>query len=249
MIEPMRDQPRKNFDEIALQSLSESIKQYGVIVPITVRRITDGRYRIIAGERRYRAARMAGLQKVPVHIVEADELSSMEMALVENIQRSDLNPVEQAEGIKTLIDRYGMHQDDAAESIGISRPAITNFLRLLDLPDEVRELLIQGKITAGHGKALAGLEDPKLCISAAQNVISASLSVRQTEVLVKKLKASPRKAKKENDGIDYAGELARELTEKFGREVKIKMHGKKAGVISLAFSDAEDLDSIIENFK
>lgn len=246
LIEPSREQPRKSFPEEALNELSESIALHGVITPITVRKISDDRYRIIAGERRYRASRMAGLKTVPVHIVEADELSAMEMGLVENIQRQDLNPVEEAEGIRTLIERYGMSQENAATRLSRSRPAITNALRLLDLPEKVKQLLAQGLLSAGHGRALAVLEDEKLCSMAADRVIAEKLSVRQTESLVKKLKAAPKKpAKPSGDGVDYAAELSKKLSENLGRQVSIKMSRGNAGKVTLNFADLDDLDRIL----
>lgn len=246
LIEPSREQPRKSFPEEALNELSESIALHGVITPITVRKISDDRYRIIAGERRYRASRMAGLKTVPVHIVEADELSAMEMGLVENIQRQDLNPVEEAEGIRTLIERYGMSQENAATRLSRSRPAITNALRLLDLPEKVKQLLAQGLLSAGHGRALAVLEDEKLCSMAADRVIAEKLSVRQTEALVKKLKAAPKKpAKPSGDGVDYAAELSKKLSENLGRQVSIKMSRGNAGKVTLNFADLDDLDRIL----
>ena len=246
LIEPSREQPRKSFPEEALNELSESIALHGVITPITVRKISDDRYRIIAGERRYRASRMAGLKTVPVHIVEADELSAMEMGLVENIQRQDLNPVEEAEGIRTLIERYGMSQENAATRLSRSRPAITNALRLLDLPEKVKQLLAQGLLSAGHGRALAVLEDEKLCSMAADRVIAEKLSVRQTEALVKKLKAAPKKpAKPSGDGVDYAAELSKKLSENLGRQVSVKMSRGNAGKVTLNFADLDDLDRIL----
>lgn len=246
LIEPSREQPRKSFPEEALNELSESIALHGVITPITVRKIADDRYRIIAGERRYRASRMAGLKTVPVHIVEADELSAMEMGLVENIQRQDLNPVEEAEGIRTLIERYGMSQENAAIRLSRSRPAITNALRLLDLPEKVKQLLAQGLLSAGHGRALAVLEDEKLCSMAADRVIAEKLSVRQTEALVKKLKTAPKKpAKPSGDGVDYAAELSKKLSENLGRQVSIKMSRGNAGKVTLSFADLDDLDRIL----
>jgi ParB family chromosome partitioning protein len=246
LIEPSREQPRKSFPEEALNELSESIALHGVITPITVRKISDDRYRIIAGERRYRASRMAGLKTVPVHIVEADELSAMEMGLVENIQRQDLNPVEEAEGIRTLIERYGMSQENAAIRLSRSRPAITNALRLLDLPEKVKQLLAQGLLSAGHGRALAALEDEKLCSMAADKVLAEKLSVRQTEALVKKLRSAPKKPPKPSgDGVDYAAELSEKLSENLGRQVSIKMSRGNAGKVTLNFADLDDLDRIL----
>lgn len=246
LIEPSRSQPRKTFSEDALTELSESIAIHGVITPITVRMISPDRYRIIAGERRYRASRMAGLKTVPVHVVEADELTAMEMGLVENLQRQDLDPIEEAEGIRTLIESYGMSQENAAERLSRSRPAITNALRLLELPEKVRGLLVSGALSAGHGRALAALEDEKLCISAAEKAVAERLSVRQTEALVKKLKA-PKKLPPapSGDGVDYASELSRRLSESLGRQVSIKMGRGNSGRVTLDFSDLDDLDRVL----
>ncbi|MBQ1222985.1 MAG: ParB/RepB/Spo0J family partition protein [Oscillospiraceae bacterium] len=246
LIEPSREQPRKSFPEEELVSLSESIGIHGVITPITVRKISENRYRIIAGERRYRASRMAGLKKLPVHIVEADELRAMELGLVENLQRQDLNPVEEAEGIRTLIERYGMSQEEASERLSRSRPAVTNALRLLDLPEKVKEMLSKGILSAGHGRTLAAIEEEKLCILAAEKVIAEKLSVRQTEALVKKLKAEPKQPKKPTgDGVDYAAELSRKLSETMGREVKISMGRGNSGRVTLNFSNLDDLDRLL----
>ncbi len=250
LIEPSRSQPRKNFPEEELTELSESISIHGVITPITVRKISDNRYRIIAGERRYRASRMAGLKTLPVHIVEADELKAMEMGLVENLQRQDLNPVEEAEGIRTLIESYGMSQDEAGHRLSRSRPAVTNALRLLDLPDKVRAMLVDGKISAGHGRTLAAIEDEKLCTMAAERVMAENLSVRQTEALVKKLKTEPKVPKKPSgDGVDYAAELSRKLSESVGREIKIQMGRGNSGKVILSFEDLDDLDRVLAIFE
>ncbi len=246
LIEPSREQPRKRFSEEELSELSESIAIHGVITPITVRKLDGERYRIIAGERRYRASRMAGLKTVPVHIIEADELKAMELALVENLQRQDLNPIEEAEGIRTLIERYGMRQEDASERLSKSRPAVTNALRLLELPETVRELLVEGKLSAGHGRALAGIGDEKLVSAAAEKVVSEGLNVRQTEALVKKLRAPAKPApKKSGDGVDYAAELSRQLSEKMGREVRVSVGRSNAGKVTLSFSDLDDLDRLL----
>ncbi|MBR6771928.1 MAG: ParB/RepB/Spo0J family partition protein [Clostridia bacterium] len=247
LIEPSRSQPRKSFPEEELASLSESIGIHGVITPITVRKISEDRYRIIAGERRYRASRMAGLKKIPVHIVEADELRAMELGLVENLQRQDLNPIEEAEGIRTLIERYGMSQEEASERLSRSRPAVTNALRLLDLPEKVRDMLAKGLLSAGHGRALAAIGDEKLCLLAAEKTIAEKLSVRQTEALVKKLKAEPKKPQKPSgDGVDYAAELSRRLSEGLGREVKIQMGRGNSGKVTLNFTDLDDLDRLLD---
>ena len=250
LIEPSREQPRKTFPEEELRELSESIAIHGVITPITVRKISENRYRIIAGERRYRASRMAGLKKIPVHIIEADELRAMELGLVENLQRQDLNPIEEAEGIKTLIHRYGMSQEEASERLSRSRPAVTNALRLLDLPEKVREMLVSGAISAGHGRALAAIEDEKLCAMAAEKVVAEKLSVRQTEALVKKLRTpEPKPKKPAGDGVDYAAELSRKLSENFGRCVKVSVGRGNSGKVTLDFSDLDDLDRLLELFE
>ena len=204
-VEPNREQPRKQFSQEELEALSDSIVKYGVISPITVRRVGE-RYVIIAGERRWRAARMAGLSEIPVIIISADDKKAAEIALVENIQRSDLNPVEEAQAYAALIDQYGLTQEEVAEQIGKSRSSVTNSLRLLDLPDAVLSMLAAGKLSSGHAKVLLGIKDGEKLKTAAEKVAELELSVRETEKLVKSLLAEP-KPEKELPAIDYTKTL------------------------------------------
>lgn len=246
-IEPNHEQPRKLFDEERLSELADSIRLHGVITPLTVRKIDGGRYKIVAGERRYRAARMAGLTELPVVILDVDELEAMEMALVENLQREDLNPIEEAEGFRSLIERYGMTQEDAAERVGRSRSAIANSLRLLELPPEIKDHAISGRLSAGHCRALLALSDSKTQISVANRVISLELSVRQTEALVKRMKSDGKKQRSE-DEVDYTEELSKKLSSQLGRGVKISVNSKNKGKLILDFYDLDDLDGLLRFF-
>ena len=180
-VEPRADQPRSSFDDAALSELADSIAQYGLIQPITVRKLQSGYYQIIAGERRWRASRMAGLDEVPVRVISADDRRVAELALVENLQREDLNPIEEAQGYKTLMEEYGLTQEEAARSVGKSRPAITNTLRLLSLGSDVRKLVEQGLLSSGHARTLLPVQDEKLQLELAKKVITDGLSVRKTE--------------------------------------------------------------------
>ncbi len=247
-LEPNRDQPRRYFDEERLTSLAESIGRHGIVTPLTVRRISEGRYKIIAGERRYRAARRAGLTEVPVIVLDADELRATEIALVENLQRADLNPMEEAEGYRSLIERYGLRQEDVAERVGRSRSAVANALRLLDLPEAIAEHVVDGDLSAGHARALLALDDPKTQAAAAETVIAEELSVRQTEQLVKRLKAAQEAAAAppKPAAPDYAGELARELSALLGRSVKITPKGKNKGRVVLDYYSLDDLDELLK---
>lgn len=244
-VEPKMDQPRAYFDEVALQELSESIKQHGIIQPITVRLLPSGYYQIIAGERRWRAARMAGLTEVPVNIIEADDRLAAELALVENLQRADLNPLEEAMGYRALIEDYGLTQEEAAQSVGKSRPAITNALRLLSLPQEVLELLETAQISAGHARALLAIEDNAVKIEAAKMILAKGLSVRQTEALAVSL--GKRKAKRTHTpaGIDYLALAAKNLESRLGRRVRMT-EGKNGGKIEIDYYDAEDREALLE---
>lgn len=247
-LEPNRDQPRRYFDEDRLSSLAESIARHGVITPLTVRKIADGRYKIIAGERRYRASRRAGLTEVPVIILDADELHATELALVENLQRADLNPMEEAEGYRSLIDRFDLRQEDVAERVGRSRSAVANALRLLDLPEAIAEHVVDGDLSAGHARALLALDDPKMQAEAAETVITEELSVRQTEQLVKRLKTAQEVAEQPSAELpkpDYVGELARELSATLGRSVKITSNSKNKGRIVLDYYSLDDLDDLL----
>ncbi len=243
-VEPGEHQPRETFDGEKLENLADSIRSHGVIQPITVRRLEGDRYQIIAGERRWRAARMAGLAEVPARIVDADDREAMVLALVENLQREDLNPVEQARGLRRLLEEYGCTQESAAELVGCSRPALSNALRLLSLPEPVLAMLEDGRLSAGHGRALLALGDPARIRAAAEAVLRQELSVRQTEALVKKLQAPPRAAaKKPDDGI-YVKALEERLTRCFNRKVHI-VSGPKKGRLEIEYYGNEDLDALI----
>ena len=245
-VEPREAQPRTSFDEAALQELAESISEYGVIQPITVRKLDSGYYQIIAGERRWRAARLAGLKEVPVRVVEADDKLATEMALVENLQREDLNPVEEALGYRTLLDVYGLTQDEAARRVGKSRPTVTNALRLLTLAPEVQQFIEQGLLSAGHARALVGIKPEEAQIEAARSVIANGLSVRRTEQLAAKLMRGP-KPEPVDDGIhvDYAAEVTKRLEKALGRKVVLTEKGKR-GKITLEYYSADDRERLIE---
>ncbi len=249
-VEPRKEQPREYFDETALEELSESIAQFGLIQPIVVRKLDTGYYQIIAGERRWRASRMAGLKEVPVRIIEADDRRTAELALVENLQREDLNPIEEAKGYKTLIEVYGMTQEEAAKSVGRSRPAITNSMRLLSLSDEVLSLVEKGKLSAGHARALVPITDAKKQLAAANEVIDKGLSVRRTEELAARAQKpeSPAKPKSAGVSVDYAAEVSKELTALLGRRVQLT-DGKKTGKIELEFYGSDDREALIEKLK
>ena len=249
-IEPRADQPRRHFDEQALLDLSESIEKHGLIQPITVRPLDSGYYQIIAGERRWRAARKAGLDVVPVHIITADEQKAMEMALVENLQREDLNPIEEALGYQTLQNEYGLTQDAVAKTVGRSRPAIANAMRLLSLSEPVRELVESGMLSAGHARTLLPLSDAEQQLDAANAVIAKDLSVRRTETLVADLlKQRTETAKKTKPlSVDYLGECARELEQTLGRRVRMTQ-GRKGGRIELEYYDADDREMLLAALK
>lgn len=249
-VEPRKEQPREYFDEAALQELSESIAQFGLIQPIVARKLDTGYYQIIAGERRWRASRMAGLKEVPVRIIEADDRRTAELALVENLQREDLNPIEEAKGYKTLIEVYGMTQEEAAKSVGRSRPAITNSMRLLSLSNEVLTLVETGKLSAGHARALVPITDAKKQLAAANEVIDKGLSVRKTEELAAKAQRPEAPAKPKSSGlsVDYAAEVSKELTALLGRRVQLT-DGKKTGKIELEFYGSDDREALIEKLK
>ena len=249
-IEPRADQPRKHFDEQSLQDLSESIEKHGLIQPITVRELESGYYQIIAGERRWRAARKAGLETVPVHIITADERKAMEMALVENLQREDLNPIEEALGYQTLQNEYGLTQDTVAKTVGRSRPAVANALRLLNLPDATLTLVEDGTLSAGHARALLPIRDENAQRQAAQTVIDKHLSVRQTEALAARLARAPADTtpSRQTPNVDYVREVERELEAALGRKVRL-VDGKSRGRIELEFYGAEDREKLIGNLK
>lgn len=244
-VEPRLEQPREFFDEQALQELADSIAQYGLIQPITARKLDSGYYQIIAGERRWRAARLAGLTEVPVRVIEADDRRTAELALVENLQREDLNPIEEARGYRALIDEYGLTQEETARSVGRSRPAVANAMRLLSLCPAVLELVEQGKLSAGHARALVPILDEKLQTAAAKEVVEKGLSVRQTEQLAARLMKAP-KPQPESDEIrvDYAAEVANRLSASLGRKVRL-IDGKKTGRIEIEFYGADDREALI----
>ena len=244
-VESCASQPRKQFDPDALADLADSIRQHGIIQPLTVRKLQSGYYQIIAGERRWRAARMAGLSQVPVVVIEADDRKAMELAMIENLQREDLNPMEEAEGYHTLMEQYGLTQEETSQRVGKSRSAVANALRLLNLCKEVRTLVEEGKLTGGHARALVPLT-ADVQQKAAAIIVKDDLSVRQTELLVKKLTAKkPEKPAKDATSVDYAAEAARELGERLGRPCKI-VTGKKKGRIELEYFGMDDLNALLE---
>ena len=245
-IEPNPLQPRKTFSEEELDALAESIRIHGVIQPLTVRLLPNGYYQIIAGERRWRAARLAGLSQVPVVVIEADDRKAMELALIENLQRADLNPIEEAEGYQQLISQYGMTQEQAAERVGKSRPTVANALRLLSLGPEILKLVEAGTISAGHARALLVLKTDGERMAVAQKVQNLSLSVRQTEALCKKMAKPPKEAPKEAPvAVDYVAECEKELKRTLGRGVRI-VDGKRKGRIELEYYGQDDLQRLYE---
>lgn len=245
-VEPRREQPRERFDEQALQDLADSIAQYGLIQPITVRRLDSGYYQIIAGERRWRAARLAGLSEVPVRVIEADDRRTAELALVENLQRQDLNPMEEARGYLSLMQDYGLTQEEAARSVGRSRPAVANALRLLTLSPELRELVETGLLSAGHARALIPLNNDPRQLDAANEVIARELSVRKTEQLAARLQKEPKpEPEKDPLAVDYAAEVSEALSRTIGRKVRL-IEGKKGGRIEIEYVGADDREALIE---
>lgn len=243
-VENCSSQPRKSFDEAALAELAESIRLHGIIQPLTVRKLSSGYYQIIAGERRWRAARLAGLREVPVVVVEADDRKAAELAMIENLQREDLNPMEEAAGFQTLIETYHMTQEEAAAQVGKSRSAVANALRLLSLAAPVAKLVEQGKLSAGHARALVPLS-PALQERAAEAVVSGGLSVRQTEALAKRLSTEKKEPKAAPSGPDYAAEAQKDLSSRLGRGVRI-VTGRKKGRIELEYYGMDDLNDLLE---
>ena len=245
-IEPNPSQPRTDFDEEELQNLSDSIAEHGVVQPLTVREIGAGYYQIIAGERRWRAARMANLSEVPAVIIEADDKKAMELALIENLQRQDLNPVEEALSYDRLIREYGLTQEDTAKRVGKSRPTVANALRLLNLCPEVLEIVRKGALSAGHARAVLTLKSPRQQQEAAQKICALGLSVRQAELLCKNME-KPQIPKKEEPtlAVDYVAECEKNLSKHLGRGVKI-INGKRKGKFELEFYGQEDLQNLLD---
>ena len=251
-IEPREEQPRDRFNEESLQNLADSIARYGVLQPITVRLLDSGYYQIIAGERRWRASRMAGLTEVPVRIIEADDRTTAELALVENLQREDLNPIEDAKGYKPLIEEFGLTQEETAKSVGKSRPAVTNAMRLLSLSPEVLHLVETGELSAGHARALLPIQDAEIQFTAAKEIMSKALSVRKAEALASKVlkqslvsKEGQESLSSDPDKIDYAKEVSTLLTKKLGRKVRLIEGKNNLGRIELEYYNADDREALL----
>lgn len=253
-IQPGMKQPRKKFDADAIAELADSIREHGLIQPITVRRLASGYYQIIAGERRWRASKEAGLNEVPVNIIEADDKKVMELGLIENLQREDLNPMEEANGYKVLMDEYGLTQEEVAQRMGKSRPAVANALRLLNLPDAVRFLLEEGQLSAGHAKAILAAPAGEAQKKLAQKVVAEGLSVRETEALAKRM-AKPAKEEKPTEAAEgkedfalYYKDLSQQLSQRFGRKVAFQP-GKKKSLLTMEYYDLDDLESLLDRLR
>lgn len=249
-IEPNHDQPRKDFDEKALSELAESIEQHGVLQPLVVRPLANGAYQLVAGERRWRAARIAGLTEVPVVIKELSDEEVIEIAMIENLQREDLNPLEEALGYRYMMDELGITQEQAAEKVGKSRPAVANALRLLKLPDEVQEMIKNNLISPGHARALLGFDSEDMIIQTAKQIVKEDLSVREVETMVKNSKKAP-KIPKQQKRDKFFSEVELALVENLGRKVKIKESKRDAGLLEIEFFDKDDLESLamkLENY-
>ena len=244
-VEPNPNQPRRDFDEEELQALADSIATHGVVQPLTVRQLPSGYYQIIAGERRWRASRMADLREIPAVIIEADDKKTMELALIENLQRQDLNPVEEALGYRSLMEDHGLTQEDTAKRVGKSRPAVANALRLLSLSDEVLEMVRSGKLSAGHARAVLSLKSEKAQKEAAQKIVNLGLSVRQAELLCKNLGKEPAPEKEPTLAVNYVAECEKYLSKHLGRGVKI-VNGKRKGRFELEFYGQEDLQVLLD---
>ena len=244
-VEPNPEQPRQDFDPEELQALADSISVHGIIQPLTVRELNNGYYQIIAGERRWRAARMAQLNEVPVIIIDADDKKATELALIENLQRQDLNPVEEALGYQSLMEDYGLTQEEAAARVGKSRPAVANALRLLGLCPEVLERLRKGELTAGHARAILSIKNEKKQLEAAQKICALGLSVRQAELLCRNMTREPAPIKEVNLAVDYVAECEKSLSKHLGRGVKI-INGKRKGKFELEFYGQDDLQSLLD---
>ncbi len=246
-VQPALNQPRKRFDDVALQDLADSIRVHGIIQPLTVRRLSSGYYQIIAGERRWRAAKLAELKEVPAVVIEADDRRAAELAMIENLQREDLNPVEEANGYHVLVDEYGLTQEEVAQCLGKSRSTVSNALRLLELPDAVLQLLEEGKLSAGHARAILTVEGKSRQRTLAQKVLLDGLSVRQTENLAKRMEKAdqPDKQPKPDPYKIYRDAAAKDLSTRFGRKVSI-VQGTKKGKIELEYYDDNDLNALLD---
>ena len=246
-VEPRAGQPRVRFDPDQLEALAESIREHGVLQPITVRPLDAGFYQIIAGERRWRAARLAGLDEVPVNVIRVDDRTAMELALVENLQREDLNPVEEAKGYQTLISEYGLTQEEAARRVGKSRPVVTNALRLLSLPEQVLQMLEEGELSMSHARTLLELDSPALRLEAAEQMRGRQMSVREATALIKRMTRQPRTEKSTvaADGVDYVAEAELKLTKAVGHKVRI-VEGRKKGRLEIEYYGSDDFERIYE---
>ena len=251
-IEPNHDQPRKEFDEKALSELADSIAQHGVLQPLVVRPMTNGSYQIVAGERRWRAARMAGLSEIPVIIKELSDEETIEIAMIENLQREDLNPLEEALGYRYMMDELHITQEQTAEKVGKSRPVITNALRLLKLPDEVQEMVKNNVISSGHARAMLGFKTESEMLAAANLIVKEDLTVRDVEKLVQIANKSGKESKSNNKRDKYYNEVELALKENLGRKIKIKENSKKeSGILQIEFFNKDDLKSLamlLENY-
>ena len=245
-VEPNPGQPRQDFDPVELQALADSIATHGIVQPLTVRELPTGYYQIIAGERRWRAARLANLSEVPAVIIDADDRKTMELALIENLQRQDLNPVEEALGYQTLMSEYGMTQEETARQVGKSRPAVANALRLLALCPEVLEQVRSGQLSAGHARAVLSLKTEKAQKEAAQKIAALGLSVRQAELLCRNMTREPAQPRQISLAVDYVSECEKSLSRHLGRGVKI-VNGKRKGKFELEFYGQEDLQALLDD--
>ena len=244
-VEPNRNQPRQDFDEEELQALSESLATHGILQPLTVRELDSGYYQIIAGERRWRAARMAGISEIPVVIIEADDKKAMELALIENLQRQDLNPVEEALGYQSLMSDFGLTQEETAQRVAKSRPAVANALRLLTLSDTILEKVREGSLSAGHARALLSVKSEKKQLEAMQKIVALGLSVRQAELLCKNMVKEPAPEKTVTLAVNYISECEKQLSKHLGRGVKI-VNGKRKGRFELEFYGQDDLQVLLD---
>ena len=246
-VEPGLKQPRKRFDQETLAALAESIRLHGILQPLTVRRLASGYYQIIAGERRWRAAKLAGLTEVPAVIIEADDRKTMELALIENLQREDLNPIEEANGYKSLMEDYGLTQEEAAQRVGKSRPAVANALRLLALPDPVCLLVEEGQLSAGHARAILAVPSGEAQMKLAKKVVADGLSVRQTEALAKRLAQGGQgaAAARSDELAIYDRAAEKDLGARLGRKVHI-VRGRRKGKIELEYYDPDDLNALLD---